>query len=284
VGTYVPRQKIESELAEAHLRVADLTRTADRERCKTDNLESLIDAIAGVQGHWRDALVSLKQDLVQDSAAESFAARIHTFATLLRGLNQDSYREIHKACRARYKFLPDKVIEQLTNADFLIEKLATFESAPVYAGAVIEMCKALETALNNALVETFVNHINYTQWAPLLINTTQRRGERVRLEVTWQRGPKHLSLGALALLCRSDDSAWIDFLDTRCLQIADWTRSELSEIITTVKDKFRNGCAHESSADRTRAVELREFLDSNRVFERLDSLACSFSHASRGEN
>jgi tetratricopeptide (TPR) repeat protein len=285
VGAYATREKLESDLAAAHLRIAAATQAADRQRFKVDSLGALIDAIAEVQSQWRNALISLKEDLLQDVAAESFASRIHTFPILLRRLNRDRYKEVRRLCRGRYQNLPEKVIEQLANADFLTKELTAFEGAPVYAGAVIETCKALETSLNRLLVETFVVNCNACcESAPLLINVFTRSGREFALALTYRGTPRHLMLGELASLCGSNERRWVDFLGADCVAVAGWVRSELPAILTTVKDQFRNGCAHYDSADRNRVVQLNDLLGSNRVFERLDALARTLSSQSRRGN
>jgi tetratricopeptide (TPR) repeat protein len=283
VAGYPSRDRMASELAQAHLHIASVTREMNRQTVRVESLSSLIDAIAEVKSQWGKTALTFKEQILQDSAAEDFAARIHSFSLFLRQTNEERYTGARRTLRVRYQHLPEKVIEQLTNAEFLLSELAAFDAVPVCAGVVIELCKAVETGLNRLLVEAYVKWANASKKHPLVVTLMARDGREFPLEVTRAGATRNLMLGDLACLCRSDDPKWLDFLQVRCASAADWIRSELPDIILIVKDKFRNGCAHYSSADYGRAAQLDDLLSSHRVFERLDSLACEFSQSSRGD-
>jgi hypothetical protein len=76
---------------------------------------------------------------------------------------------------------------------------------------------------------------------------------------------------APALGARRND--WNEFLRSRSADRLGWVRNEFPKLVKQVKNQYRNGCAHSEAANRTVALELREYLWQSHLFAFLNEFA-----------
>jgi hypothetical protein len=144
------------------------------------------------------------------------------------------------------------------------------EELPIFAGAIIEYSKALETAVNEMVLAPFVD-ATFGQFAEAFIKLPSAQHKRNVVQLKFQGRPERPSLGALRLVLQSDDSEWCKFCMSSFGPRAGWIRTELPNILKCVLD-FRNGCAHSTSGTRAKAVALRKYLNSSGVFAKLEEI------------
>ena len=165
------------------------------------------------------------------------------------------------------------MIEQLANAQFLL-KAHNDDSLPIFAGAMIECCKAIETAVNEVIVCPFAN-----TWPPVSsraeVEITTPSGRPRVIELAFRGQPKSLMLGDLVLLLKCGRPEWDNYCRRQFGQLAEWIRDDLPRIIKTVKDEYRNGAAHDSSANRGKVLALKQYLDNSKVFASFNKLSKS---------
>ncbi|PYV01165.1 MAG: hypothetical protein DMG26_14170, partial [Acidobacteria bacterium] len=273
VGDYTTKQELEQSLAEQQRQVAEIV----AEKVKSDTIAQrvgdVISELARAQRDWHDSLCELKDAACADLLAEHFSSKIHTFCIHLRNQQADQYRLIKQELRFQYGALSDRVIEQLANAQFLL-KAHNDDSLPIFAGAMIECCKAIETAVNEVIVCPFAN-----TWPPVSsraeIEITTPSGRPRVIELAFRGQPKSLMLGDLVLLLKCGRPEWDNYCRRQFGQLAEWIRDDLPRIIKTVKDEYRNGAAHDSSANRGKVLALKQYLDNSKVFASFNKLSKS---------
>jgi tetratricopeptide (TPR) repeat protein len=160
IGEYASRSTLEKALAKEQKSVAALTSEKQKSDKVARNLGDIISALAKTQDEWQDSLSKLKDAAGADPVAEHFASAIHKFCILLSNKDADRYRSLKENLRSEFTALPDRAIGQLANGEFLLGS-HNDDSLPIFAGAIIEYCKALETAVNEIILWPFIR-----AWSP----------------------------------------------------------------------------------------------------------------------
>lgn len=273
LGGYVSREELTAELKAQQETVARLSNSIREKDFQIGSFSSLVDAIADVQDAWHASLAKIKEEILYEAVNEDFSSRIHSFSLLLRSLEAGRYEQFFRETRDQYPHLPDKVVEQLSNALFLIDVLeARSSSAPVFAGAVIEYAKALETGVNQILIESFARHLISKRLA-WRIDVATPSGRPFTIQLVRRNRPQSLMLAELGHLVQAEHSEWRAYLMRQHEADQEWISGPLADVLFTVKDKYRNGCAHHHSATGTHVLAMQTYLAQMGVFERLESMS-----------
>ena len=270
---YKDRPALETELADAHRRALELTATATRYQISSDRLAEVLKAIAGTQRQWAQFIESAIDVATQDLVAEQFFSHMHALVTVFRNGKRHIYESLFASFQKRYPHLPPAIIEPMANSDFLVAELTT-DDLPVYAGAIIESCKALECGVNLVLVESFCKTQNLKNGLKVTVRPLygNKKWDDLELVRVGKSIPdKGLMFGNLEALLRSDDARWLQFVSTLGNDHQKWVIERLPKIIDKTA-KIRNGCAHSSSAGKSKAVELSESFSAEQVFENLNAI------------
>ncbi len=272
IDNYPTRVELETDLAASHQVAAQAILQSKNSEKVIERLGDVISAIGQAQEDWVESLEQIKDDAAKEFVSEHFATKIHAFCFRLKSSQIDKYLEFKKAVGTRFPALPARVIEQLSNAEFL---LATHKDGlPIFAGVIIEYCKALETALNTTMIARFATALSGQSAGPVVeIQVDMANGKSRRIELAYRNQPKHLMLGDLALLLRCDAPAWVNYCRDFFGTLSPWVQTELPRIVQNLKNDYRNGSAHCNSADRTKASQLKRYLESGEVFGRLDAIS-----------
>jgi len=271
VQDYKTKAELQNTLAEGQERLNDLLSEKRRSEITIGRLEDIISALADIQRDWQDALLRLKDEAGADSIAERFSNEIHVFCMALRRGEAVRYIAAKERLQSRLPSLPASVIEQLANAEFLLDSHHD-DSLPVFAGVIIEYCKALETAVNEILIRPFVMKAFHGE-RRVELDVLSSSGRSRSVEVMYRGQPKSLMLNELILVLRSNHAGWVEFCNSELGGRATWVRNELPNIVSRVKDDYRNGCAHSNSALRKKALSLKEYLRQTNVFTSLGESA-----------
>lgn len=274
VEGYAPRSEVERDRDSLSTRLLEKVNDQSRLEVEADRLRGTIDAISDLQASWSDALKTLKTEASAEMVAEEFSARIRAFTALVRSSEVVQYnmlRSVHRSC---YPNLTDRVIEQLTNADYLFKTLRE-ERLPVFAGVLIELCKAAESVVNDVLLDPFVRKQLRTGLRPVVFKWEARSGRPIVIEGSYRDQPRRLMLGEIVLLLQGADTAWQRYVSAEFAESVRWIRHDLPLFMSVLKDRYRNGCAHYSSASRDRVAELNSALSEMMFFGRFDKMAAS---------
>ena len=271
VRDYTTRTELQKRLAEEQQRLNDLVFEKRRSEITIGRLNDIISTLAGAQRDWQDALMRLKDAAGADFIAEQFSNKIHAFCMLLRRKEAVRYHAARDALQSKLPSLPARVIEQLANAEFLLDSHQD-DALPVFAGVIIEYCKALETAVNEIVIRPFVMKAFQGEFRAEL-DVLPWSGRSRSVEVKYRGQPKSLMLNELILVLRSNHAGWVEFCNSDLGSCATWVRNELPNIVSRVKDDYRNGCAHSNSASRKKALLLKEYLGQTNVFTSLGDAA-----------
>jgi tetratricopeptide (TPR) repeat protein len=270
---YVSKSTLQEALAQEQRKVADVLRERDKAALTTNKLSDIIIALANAQKGWGEALIKLKDSAAEDLLSEHFLSEIHTFCTLLAKDDRHAYERHRESLAHEYDALPRRVIEQLANAEFLLSRHKD-GALPIFAGAIIEYSKAIETSVNEILIRPFISSL----WKGDTQRTLEVKGPNGKpraIEVMYRGNVKTLMLGDAFLFLKAKSTEWTDHCESLFTRRAAWIFYELPDIIKRVKDDFRNGSAHYSSSDRAKAVLFRQFLEGKQVFMILNEIARS---------
>jgi tetratricopeptide (TPR) repeat protein len=273
VNGYQTRSDVEFLLAAEQRRAMDLFAEKEKAAKVITRLSDLISAVADTQEDWRDALLNIKAEAESDTVANHFANKIHSFCMRIRSNEVGRYKSIWNSIQQEFSKLPSRAVEQIANAEFLLSSHKE-EMLPIYAGAIIEYSKAVETAINEIIILPYVAS-TFQKDSRAAIEVPSTRQPAKFVEVKFRGKPKALTLGELCLVLQSPDTGWKEFCTANFARRCEWIRAELPTILRRIKDDFRNGCAHSSSGSRQTALALKKYLTSSEVLASLEAIANS---------
>jgi hypothetical protein len=276
---YLTRRELEKHVAHSQQVASEAMAKIIESRRVIGRLGDIISTIGQVQRDWVELLEQLKDNAAKEIVSDNFSAKIHAFCLKLTSRQVEKSRDLKAGLRASYSALPGRVVEQLSNAEFLLDTHQD-ASLPTFAGVIIEYCKALETALNSVIIAPFLTRLPTQQRkleSEITISTPDGKLRSIRLG--W-RGQPQAMLGDFVLLLGSDAPEWVEYCRVSFPTTLSWIRSDLPKMVKKLKDQYRNGCAHYSSADRATALEMKRYLEDSGVFARLNAISGS---AAKGE-
>ena len=268
VGDYPTKRELEQNLAVQQRQIAEIIMKKRKSDTVAQRLGDIISELASTQKEWHDSLCELKDAACADLLSEHFLSKIHTYCVQLRNQHIHEYRLMKEQLRLQYAALPERVIEQLANAEYLL-KTHDENSPPIFSGAMIEYCKAIETAVNEVVVQPFLKTwLLACSRADIEITTPNARPRII--EVGFHGKPRSLMLGELILLLKYGPTEWSNYCGLHFGRHAEWVRNDLAQIIRTVKDEYRNGAAHYTSVSRSKVLALKQYLSNSNVFALLN--------------
>jgi hypothetical protein len=268
---YLNRSELTNELEKQRILLDEAAERAKRAERLSDRLSQLLSSIKQTQPHWSGVLddaVLAADDLFSQ---EQFTEVVSKLCNELRESGGATYSRTLDTVSNRYPHLPHMVLQALATAEFLLLDHQGSD-LPIFAPVVLEFAKAAETAVNSVLVEPFLKEIlirDQVKSGTIHVGTRRQQPLCLRIE---GRPVKHLSLGELSLLCSSQDQRWGKHIRDHCGPQTDWVMVRLPDILEQVRVK-RNGLAHYSSAERSQAKAIQDFVKASRLFESLDRLA-----------
>jgi len=265
VDGYLSRSSLEKRLSEHEIAAEQNLSRARAAEVSSVRLRQVLDAISTVQSDWAQQLSALVDTAMVEPMAEAFMDKIHDFCVGVKQADSDAYGIHVDVLKRRYPLFTDNVVQQIATAEFLISQFEEMQ-LPIFAGVLIEYAKAVETCVNAVLVAPFVFD---TQFG----STTIDLGANARaVSLVDGSNVKALMLAQLSQVVSSKDSRWTQYANKTFGSQTAWVRYDLPTIITTVKNEYRNGSAHYSSANRMKAMAMRDYLRKKEIFERLHAI------------
>ena len=182
-----------------------------------------------------------------------------------------------------WKTLPENIQIYLTTAEQIYTVLKSQNGKSDYSLVGLELCKALETTINQILVEPFVEYIESNQTEFLRINQIGEKSNKpvyftyLSKVVDQNNYPEvnSLTLGQYHFILKKtleDDFAlhdYILFLDKIHADFGINIEKQFLDTLEIITKQYRNAIAHRSSMDREQYEDLRKL-----VFTGNDSLLC----------
>jgi hypothetical protein len=199
--------------------------------------------------------------------------RVHAVSVVYRNAREQAYRTTFDFLRTQHPHLPGQVIEFRANSQFLMSEIgAGGIDRPVFAGMIVELCKAVELCCKGLVLSPFISFAQQRGHTTVsLVSGSPPTARTIRLFA--QGRQPFLGLGDLAAVFQSPDALWADFLCARLPAHRDWITRDLPPVVHTVKNTFRNPSAHAVSAKQSDAEQLVAYLDSTGFFDRFDQIA-----------
>lgn len=269
VEGYATRTELHQRLALEQQRFVDLLSKKRKTDVTLERLNDVFAAIAATERDWQHSLQKVKDATDADFLAEYFADELHVFSVLLSRRERDRYDSVQIRLKSEFPSLPAAVQGQLANAEFLLDDHRD-DTIPIFGAVIVEYSKAVETAANAVLFTPFSQNGLKASFRPFFDN---RDGVARRIELTSGGKPRPLMMGEIAPALGARRNDWNEFLRSRSADRLGWVRNEFPKLVKQVKDQYRNGCAHSEAANRTVALELREYLWQSHLFAFLNEFA-----------
>lgn len=274
-GEYTTRGELEKNLAKERRRVVEVLSRLEMAEAKASRLDDVVLTIAQSQQHWKESLLKIRDAATQDALADRFSSEIHSLCRLLVNNDLARYESIRDDLARRFCFVPRRSIEQLANAHFLVVSHSE-EHLPIFAGAVIEFGKAIESAINEIAIGTYLRFC-YPGVTQKTVQITTKDGKVRYVELIHRGMPRKLSLGEISLFLTCRDSEWARFCRQTWGDLQTWIFEDLPRIVKVVKDEYRNFAAHDRSMDRDAAVRCEQFISRCSLLDRLNEMATSIA-------
>ena len=229
---------------------------------KVDTLNEILDAIASINNQWGNTLDAIKDDIDKSALNEDFSQRIHALTVLMRNHKQTSYKDFYKKTKSKYSYLQAEIIEQLSNAVFILNDLGnSLKDIPVYTGSVIELSKAIETTVNLILISPYIEYLK------------KERIEFGKLDWIISKKSKRLMLGQITSFLSTSNSDFIKYVQNHFPEFSHWILNKLLIILDKVRNEYRNGSAHNSNVSLLKANEFFKYIHDVEFFEIFNALA-----------
>jgi hypothetical protein len=268
-------------------RVATLISKVEQARWETGRKAKLMnkevkDYIGLIRKDYEDQIAAIKQEAREEAKelAERDFARLsmeilESKADLeVQSLAMAGQRVQEKMGKCSWKALPEETRSYLATAEQVYTVLTEQEEKPDYSLVGMELCKALETEINQKLVEPFTNFLNGNKQEFLKTNQTgEKQGRPIYFTylakvVDQVNYPKvqSLTLGQYHFILKltlEEDYALKDygsFLDTICTASGAVIGKMFMEKLETVVKRYRNVIAHRSSMNKKQYAHLKELV------------------------
>jgi hypothetical protein len=123
------------------------------------------------------------------------------------------------------------------------------------------------------LIAPFARYLIESGKTTRICGVTQTGQEKTISLVLSGGAPKPLMLADLACFIASSNDTWRQYASKKYDSFSEWIFTDIPMIVLDIKDRFRNGCAHSSSAMQAKAQAMIDYLEEKRVFEYLDEIA-----------